>query len=134
MTEKYILVCISHGGKVSSSTYDSRYAADNARSIALTGMTLEEVAERRQFHANERKEWERSHPWRKPETAWERDFVKRGAGSLSMMPGGAWSSKDGMIREDYSGENWSRVMSPSDIIKAVVFKDAGDTSTLDSAA
>lgn len=141
MTEqKYVLVVVTNGGIVSSSVYPSLYAAQQAKSIALTGMTIEDKRAHDMDREAARKEWYATHPPRSPKNDDERRMVQSRAlsgirVSLGSNHNGVTVTADGLIQEH---PPWSDVfisLSGDDyahgIRCAVYFADAGDTDKLD---
>lgn len=133
MTETYILVTITRDGRVSSSTYPSKFAAENAKSIALTGKTMKEIVELDGRIKREAQKWSETHPPRPPANSYERQLVEtksfgpRGTLGLgNVVPVRASQTSPGMVEEIYP--NWAGVHTRTErsIRTAVIFKDAGD--------
>jgi hypothetical protein len=102
----WTLITVTNGGKVNESQHATKESCEQARSIALTGMTVEENKAADQVYADYLKKYEEDHPWRDPKDDNERQILKSG-GSGSVSWGGpyqlSYDSATGKVREYPSG-------------------------------
>lgn len=94
----WILLTVTYGGAVNrSEPFKSLYLCQEARSLALTGQTIEENAHLAAQRVAAEKKWRQEHPPRLPRTADERKWCGKDvifAGSSS-----GWSCLHGMVSE-----------------------------------
>lgn len=102
----WTLITVTNGGQVSESRHATKESCEQAKSIAVTGMTIEENKAADDAHARYLKKWDEDHPWRDPKNEDERQLVKDG-GFGSMSWGGpygiAYDGKTGKVRETQGG-------------------------------
>jgi hypothetical protein len=73
----YILITVTYGAEVHHSNgFESLDLCEQAKSLALTGMTIEQNKAADEAYAKARKDWEDAHPWRDPQNDWEREMAK----------------------------------------------------------
>jgi hypothetical protein len=102
----WTLITVTNGGNVNESRHATKRLCEEARSIALTGMTIEENEVADRAYADWLKKWDEEHPWRDPKDEWERKLVA-GGGSGSVSFGGPYSlsydGSTGKVREHPGG-------------------------------
>lgn len=123
----WTLITVTYGGAVGEArSFKTERACLQAKSIAETGLTLEEVAKDRAARDEARskflEKWAADHPPRKPRTAAERNMQSAHIASSGryVLPAGDGLVKDMPGAEDYPlgtsslSHGWS-VINPSDI-------------------
>jgi hypothetical protein len=102
----WTLITVTGNGQVHESSHATKELCEQARSVALTGMTIEENAAADEAYAQYLKKWDEDHPWRDPRDDYERSILK-GGGHGSCSWGGpyslAYDSSTGKVREYPSG-------------------------------
>lgn len=102
----WTLITVTFGGVVSESQHATKESCEQAQSIALTGMTIEENKAADEAYAAYLKKYEEDHPWRDPKDDNERGILKSGGGG-SVSWGGPYNliydSKTGKVREQPGG-------------------------------
>lgn len=99
----WTLITVTNGGTVHESQFTTKHSAEEAKSIALTGMTIEENEKADSEYAAWLKKWEEDHTWRDPKDDFERRVAKT-AGTLSW--GGPYQlagDGNGRVREIAGG-------------------------------
>lgn len=102
----YTLITVTYGGDVSHSRgYETLEMCEQAKSLALTGMTIEQNKAADEAYAKSERDWDEAHPWREPKDDWERKAVASGING-SMNNGGpiSWAfDGKGQIKEMRGG-------------------------------
>ena len=102
----WTLITVTNGGAVHESQHATKETCEQARSVALTGMTIEGNKAADEAYAAYLKKFEDDHPWRDPKDDNERRLVKSG-GSGSVSWGGSYyilyDGETGKVREYPSG-------------------------------
>lgn len=99
-----LIVVMSNGDVKLTQDIKSLQNCEQARSVVMTGNTLEKEAERKLKEATDRRlraekeerldaEWNESHPWHDPTTPEEKDLVANKKYSCTL------EAKDGKVRE-----------------------------------
>lgn len=99
----WTLITVTNGGEVHESRHATKESCEQAKSIALTGMTIEENKAADEAYAAYLRKWDDDHPWRDPKDDNERMLAKS-VGSVSW--GGPYSLSgdgNGKVREYPSG-------------------------------
>jgi hypothetical protein len=99
----WTLITVTNGGAVSESQHATKETCEQAKSVALTGMTIEENKAADDAYAAYLKKFAEDHPWRAPKNDSERSLAKSGG---SMSWGGPFDMQGdgkGMVRESPGG-------------------------------
>lgn len=100
----YTLITVTYGGEVHHSRgYETLRMCEQAKSIALTGMTIEEKDAADKERRRQRELWEAEHPWREPRNDYER-LVAGGGGSGCIIGPGCLEWLNGKVRETYPAD------------------------------
>jgi hypothetical protein len=78
----WTLITVTNGGTVNESTHATQESCEQAKSIAQSGMTIEENKAAAEAYAAFLKKYEEDHPWRDPKDDFEKSIAKTG-GSAS---------------------------------------------------
>jgi hypothetical protein len=79
----YTLITVTYGGEVHYSRgHETLRECEQGKSLALTGMTIEQNQAADAAYKKSFEDWEKEHPWREPEDDWERKLVANGASGL----------------------------------------------------
>lgn len=108
LSQTWTLITVTGAGQVNHSRgYETLFMCEQAKSLALTGMTIEQNKAADEAHAKARADWEDAHPWREPREQWERDFAKSGSSASCSNGYSTWHFSDGKIREGYPSDGMS---------------------------
>lgn len=72
----FVLLAVAYSGNVSSNYYQSEHDCLEAKSVAETGQTIEQIKAADDARAKANAAFESAHPPRQPKDDWERSFVK----------------------------------------------------------
>lgn len=98
----WTLITVTNGGQVQESQHATKRLCEEAKSIALTGMTIEENEAADRAYAEWLQKWDEEHPWRDPKDDTERRLLERGvSGSVSWggPHGLSYNGSTGKVRE-----------------------------------
>lgn len=117
---KYALITVTRGGNVSVAPCDSLAMCQQAKSIALTGRTIEENEELAAAKKRRDEEWHAAHPPRKPTPEEARQIA---AGVIVISSGGnSWrSTADGMVQDLPPSDGMVYVTNGSDDANEIKF-------------
>lgn len=108
------LITVTNGGSVNiSAGYPTKSLCEEAKSIALTGMTIEQNNEADAVYEKAQADWEASHPWREPKNKSEAALSKF-IGSSSNGYNTLISDGHGKVRDGYPSGGMSMSYNPND--------------------
>lgn len=130
----FVLVVVAMSGNVSSSYYNTEHDCLEAKSIARSGQTIEQVKAADDARAKAVSDFETAHPPRPPKDDWERSYIKSAAdlktkggwqGCMSSSEGNDLCvTDDGLIQERPSSMTFG-IIQPGDIKNAECYVSDG---------
>ena len=122
----FVLVAVTTAGNVSSSTYPSLYACQEAQSIATTGSTLEEMKQREEVDRKAQADFVASHPPHPPADDMQKSQAKfPGSAFFSSGDDSFFVTDDGLIQDEPPSQGTIGYDNGGGIKFSRCFQDAG---------